>query len=591
MNMTDDTISSAQSELLQIVEEVKASKTLLLENPESKEFCEQYFWSLQKEGKFRIEHQDLQRAVACLREMVQNRNRENDEQVLALGWMIVQILKGFAADEYFRKQFVALIPGLIAMYIELKVPVPSQLHSAMLGMANKLAQEPAAWFVALIKAYGLDCFQSVDFEEHYKDGRKHTALVEMITVKTAKFMEKEKNEADMNWLLSYAERFIAKMPNNYLLIYHHGRLLLALGRGDEAKERLYAVLLKQKNQYWAWAAYGETLRNSDKQSCLACLCKSLSFPVEEHMLLIVREALVRLLVELEMYVEAKTEVEQILRFHKDTMDKVSPDIKDMVRTEWFATAASKNSNLNFYLGYLKNADKILYSDKAGVNGIVTAFYDEDKGVFIQFELDKVALYKFQKTSLPKSDFYLGKFVKVAVDAVTINGQQRYTALRVESTEETPAETFFRRYSGELKIPQKNETQSFGFVEDVFIPGDLFKKTPGLKKVTGTCIKEFNKKRNTYGWRALIIQERQHVEEPKAPEVTPPAAVGGCQTPVEQNVQPVPALQEPAAEPVVQPVTPDITVPPIEENAPGAEPVTLPDAIPGQVQQENSPAAE
>lgn len=586
--MTDDTISSAQSELLQIVEEVKNNKSLLLENPESTEFCQQYFWSLQKEGKFRIEHQDLQRAVFCLREMVQNRNRENEEQILALGWMIVQILKGFATDEYLRKQFVAFIPELVATYIELKVPVPSQLHSSMLSMANKLAQEPVAWFVSLIKAYGLDCFQPVDFDEHYKDGRKHSPLVEMITVKMAKFMESAGDEADLNWLITYTERFINKMPNNYLLIYHHGRLLLALGRDDEAKARLYAVLLKQKNQYWAWGAYGGTLKNQDKQSYLACLCKSLSFPVDEHLLLIVREALVRLLVELEMYVEAKTEVEQILRLHKDAPEKISADIKEMVNAGWFAGTASNDSNLNFYLGHLKAADKLLYSDKTDVNGIVTAFYDEDKGVFIQFELDKVALYKFQKTSLPKSDFYLGKLVKVAVDAVTINGQQRYTALRVEPTEETPSETFFRHYSGDLKIPQKNETQSFGFVEDVFVPGDLFKKTPGLKKVCGVCIKEFNKKRNSYGWRALSVQERIVTEEPKAPEVSvqcseesPKASEGQCN-------QPAPV---PAAEVETQSVVQEVAAPPDCSENPCQEPDAAPGVPTGEAPQESCSPVE
>ncbi len=581
--MTDDTISSAQSELLQIIEEVKNNKSLLLENPDTAEFCQQYFWSLQKEGKFRIEHQDLQRAVFCLREMVQNRNHENEEQVLALGWMIVQTLKGFATDEYLRKQFVAFIPELVATYIDLKVPVPSQLHSAMLSMANKLAQEPVAWFVNLIKAYGLDCFQPVDFDEHYKDGRKHSPLVEMITVKTAKFMEKDKNEADLNWLLSYTERFIARMPNNYLLIYHHGRLLLALGRGEEAKSRLYAVLLKQKNQYWAWAAYGETLRNIDRQSCLACVCKSLSFPVDEHLLLIIREALVRLLIELEMLIEAKTEVEQILRFHKDTPDKISADIKAMVNADWFISTASNESNLNFYLSYLKAADKQLYSDKADVNGIVTAFYDEDKGVFIQFELDKVALYKFQKTSLPKSDFYLGKLVKVAVDGVTINGQPRYTALRVEPTEETPSETFFRQYSGDLKIPQKNETQSFGFVEDVFVPGDLFKKTSGLKKVTGLCIKEFNKKRNSYGWRALTIQERIVSEEPKTPE---------ADAPVVENAQPIPDMQssQPAQESIEPAETPTVVNPPVPEEISSPNPAEAPDTNVPEPPQEGSPAS-
>ncbi len=580
--MTDDTISSAQSELLQIIEEVKNNKSLLLENPESAEFCEQYFWSLQKEGKFRIEHQDLQRAVFCLREMVQNQAHENNEQVLSLGWMIVQILKGFATDEYLRKQFVALIPELVATYIDLKVPVPSQLHSAMLNMANKLAQEPVAWFVALIKAYGLDCFQPVDFDEHYKDGRKHSPLVEMITVKTAKFMEKDKNEADLNWLLSYTERFITKMPNNYLLIYHHGRLLLALGRGEEAKARLYAVLLKQKNQYWAWAAYGETLKHLDKQSCLACFCKSLSFPVEEHLLLIIREALVRLLLELEMYVEAKTEVEQILRFHKNALEKVSADIKEMVNADWFIGTASNENNLNFYLSHLKVADKQLYSDKADVNGIVTAFYDEDKGVFIQFELDKVALYKFQKTSLPKSDFYLGKLVKVAVDGVTINGQQRYTALRVEPTEETPSETFFRQYSGDLKIPQKNESQSFGFVEDVFVPGDLIKKTPGLKKVAGVCIKEFNKKRNSYGWRALTIQERIVAEEPKTTEVEAPVEKAITSSDIQS--------EQPVQESIEQVETPNAVIPPVPEENSCTNPAEVPDISVPEPPQESSPAS-
>jgi len=555
--MTDDTISSAQSELLQIVEEVKSNKSQLLESPESLECCERYFWSLQKEGKFRIEHQDLQRAVFCLREMVQNRNLENTEEVTALGWMIVQILKGFAMDEYLRKQFIALIPELITTYIALKVPTPSQLHSAMLSMANKLSPEPTEWFIALIKAYGLDCFQPIDFDEHYKDGRKHSPLVEMITVKTAKFLEKEKNETDLNWILSYAEKFIAKMPNNYLLIYHHGRLLLALGRGNEAKERLHAVLLKQKNQYWAWGAFGETMKDSDKLNCLACYCKSLSFPVDEHLLLIVREALVRLLLELEMHVEAKTEVEQILRLHKETMGKVSADIKEMPKAEWFKTTTANSSNLNFYLGHLKTADKLLYGDKEGVNGIVTAFYDEDKGVFIQFELDKVALYKFQKTSLPVSDFYLGKMVKVAVDAVTINGQRRYTALRVEETDGLPSETFYRNYAGDLKVPQKSEAQAFGFVDDVFVPGDLFRKTPGLKKVTGVCIKEFNKKRNTYGWRALSIQAQPQVAEPVVPEAVPqPETVPEQTAPEVVQVPEAPQAVQPPEETVISVIVPE-----------------------------------
>ena len=541
--MTEETLSTSQNELKSILEEVNTYKTQLTENPGSVEFSASYFWSLHKEGKFRIEHQDLQRAIICLREMLHIRNAASEEEILALGWMIFHILKSFAADEYLRKQFTAAIPELIHSYIDLKIPVPSQLHSSLLGMANKLAVEPSEWFLTLLKAYGLNSFQDGDFEEYHKEGKKHNSLAEMILVKTAKFIEKEQNEENLNWLLSHVEKFITRMPGNHLLAYYHGRLLMRLYRGKEAKECLHEVLLKQKNQFWAWAAYGETLKEADKTNYLACLCKALSFPVDEHMLLSVREEMATLLVELEMYPEAKTEIEQILQIRHEHNYKLCKEIEDLQSKQWFIETIAPKNNLNFYLKYLKQADKLLYENKEPVNGIVTAIYEENKGAFIQFDLDKVALYKFPKSTQQKNPFSIGSLVKVAVEAITINGQRRYTALRAEDSTEFPTDTFFRKFNGDLKVPQKTDSQPFGFVEDIFVPCELIKKVPGITKVMGIAIKEFNKKRNQYGWRALGIQAQPApVEEPAQQEIVPVAQPVAEAVPVSPEI--VPTIEEP-----------------------------------------------
>jgi hypothetical protein len=113
----------------------------------------------------------------------------------------------------------------------------------------------------------------------------------------------------------------------------------------------------------------------------------------------------------------------------------------------------------------------------------------------------------------------------------------------------------------------------------------------LKKVTGICIKEFNKKRNTYGWRALSIQERPNVPEPVKPEEKPQVQEEIKQSVAEQSPYPAEPAPEPGNPVVVPDISPVSAILPVNEIATSIENSEAPGTSVSEIQPEGNPAAE
>lgn len=77
---------------------------------------------------------------------------------------------------------------------------------------------------------------------------------------------------------------------------------------------------------------------------------------------------------------------------------------------------------------------------------------------------------------------------------------------IGETEESLPE-FAQHFSGTLKL---KGWAGFGFVDEVYIPGELVGggQLKNNDKVQGVALKEFNKKKDKYGWRAVSLSRKQ-----------------------------------------------------------------------------------
>lgn len=510
---TENKIDITQEELQKLqahVDELKGK----IESDAPAEIIEEYIKDLQRLVKVRAEYQDVSMAIPMLRELIRVNDR-SEATSTAIGWLIFAVFKVIAGDEFLKKQYAQSIPEFLKSYLMLKAPAPSPLHSAMLYMANKLCADSCPWFLEFLKEVGFESLQDVDFTEYFKEGKKFNPLAEQLFIKAAKIVEKEKSKEYAEWLLESIAIIKKRMPNELWLLYHHGKLLVSLERFPEAKVCLKEVLVKQKAQYWAWAAFASVIKYSNPETHIACLCKSLSFPVDEHLLLGIREELVNSLVELGRYPEAKAEMELIQKLKHQLGHPASEIVEKYMAEPWYPVTEAPANNLSMYLKVLPLADAVLIEDTICYIGVVTAYFEEDKGVFIQFGSEMVTLFKPQKNTRESVLPAIGTKVKVFVEESTSSGQKRYSATRIEETREMPDASFCKQFIGDLKVPSKADANAFGFVEDIFISAELVKKACGKKKVTGLCVHEYNKKRNQFGWKALTLAPAtdEKVEEP------------------------------------------------------------------------------
>ncbi len=484
------------------------SKTLfeiksLQDSPADGQLIPKLFSALNIAANYSIDHLDIPSAIVYIRDMGKyTANNESFQTIL--GWNIFYSLKAIAADDYAKRHYSKAVPELIYHYNAINFPCPSQLHSAILSILTRISTEDSDWFLPFVRQYGFESMQESDFNAFAKDGKKITPLAETLFLKLAKTVERSRNTDDSKWLFESCEKQYTRFAENQWIIYYRGKLLFKLGHIEAAKCYAKEIIIRNKHQFWAWAIFAATYKDINNELYITCLCKALSFPTESALFLMVREEMAFILKEMNYLREAKTEFEIIIASRRSLEMPIPEEIAAVTAESWYAEMEFDASNLSFYLKRLPDANKLTKENTDPVQGIVTAFYEGTKGVFIQFGLDKVALYRYAKTPI-EVQYCIGDTMKVWVQGLIINGQQRYEASRVECDDCFPAEDFAKNITGELKIPQKGDGIAFGFIRDAYVPPDLIKNFKSGMMINATIVKEFNKKREQYGWRAIAVK--------------------------------------------------------------------------------------
>ena len=248
----------------------------------------------------------------------------------------------------------------LADYIKLKNERPSQLHSLFLRFADKITDREEFNLISFLKLWNLNNLREEDFEQFTKEGKTYPSIAEKIIQHGAKLILDKKLNQDVEYFLPFLDTGIKRCQDNIWLTYYKAKLLHLINRNEEAIEFLIPVVKEKISDYWTWSLLAELVIVSDKEKAVSCYCKSLLCKGEDKFIANVRTKFAELLIQRELWSEAKFEIISAIRAKETEGAKVSDRLRDYQQKEWFKNAAEKRSNNDFYSSHKQLAEEFIF---------------------------------------------------------------------------------------------------------------------------------------------------------------------------------------------------------------------------------------
>lgn len=279
--------------------------------------------------------------------------------------------------------------------------------------------------------------------------------------------------------------------------YFKAKLLLALGNDQNVLSAFLPFAKQKRNDFWVWELMAGIFHD-DKEIRFACYCKALSLKTPEDFLVKIRQTFAEMLIERNLFSEAKTEIQKIIEIREKHQWKIPNQISSWMSQDWYNSTTANLHNQELYSIYQKRAEEILFQD-IPEEIIAIEFVNENKGMatFIKNKL-KNGFFKFSDhIDKPKiGDVLIVRFKGEGQDGF-------YKILTAKKADVSNTTEALKEFNGPLKI---FDPQNFGIVNDVFIEPKLVLENAfkGGDEVKGKAILSFNKKRNEWGWKAIIL---------------------------------------------------------------------------------------
>jgi hypothetical protein len=287
-----------------------------------------------------------------------------------------------------------------------------------------------------------------------------------------------------------------KYPHFQYPAYYIAKLLLALGNKENMLESLLPFAKKKRNDFWVWETLSEAFID-DKEKVFACYCKALSCKSPEEMLVNLRQKMAGLLLNKQLYNEAKCEIELLTKARIEKTYKIPNEVIQWQSQEWYKSAECPPSNMHIYKEYLPIAESILFTDTPEET-VLVEFVNTDKKIlnFIASET-KFGFFKYERFL---REIKIGDTLKVRFQGGSKGGlHQIYTA--VKQSDDQIKKNFMKDVSGKVKIPAG---KNFGFLEDVFIhPSIITKyKLENGTEFAGIGLKSYNQDKKQWNWKLI-----------------------------------------------------------------------------------------
>ena len=521
-------------------------------------------------------HQD---AVNLYREVWLSGSIDRDIQT-GLGWELYKLCKELMARDNVN---LGTVKRDINDYLKLDVEKPSLLHTCFLQLASKLSGNGLN-MLAFSRLWNLDYLRSEDFERYQgDDGKEYPSLAEKVIQQASKEATKSDNAQNMNYILPHINTAIDRFPDNIWLKLNKAKVLLALGRNDDALAFGLAVAKSKVNDYWPWELLGDICAANDPDAALGCYCKALLSSNDDKFTGKVRLKLAERMVEAGEYTAARLEVGRVISYREREGQRI-PDIAARLASQpWYAETVATSSNIDYYISRAPVAEALLFSQLPWVSACVGNKFTipgkegkpkrklyvktsavpmevsipESKGDFHGFatgdaimlkgELDsngrlKVYVIEARDEGTPwdifpekigvidhvnkqkklihfivdrkidgviplselTTSFKEGEAVALKLAKYITNQVERYRVLQALPSTSTPDSSIRKEFHEEVR-----EEREMGFTNnDIFVPPFLMnlEHIRDGDLISGVAIINYNKKRSSWGWKAISIKK-------------------------------------------------------------------------------------
>jgi len=398
----------------------------------------------------------------------------------------------------------------------------NKLHRLFDAIKNLPLKRKSKWYSVLFSTFQKGMKESsryIEFadwwdfdnflEENYQkekmaNGKDIMAIVEQAYISYSKHLlpihtplgdnvfDKEKVQA----FLPKLDIIVENYPDLTYVPYFKAKLLLALGDSEHMLSALLPFAKKKKNDFWVWDIFSEAFK-SEPEKVFACYCKALSCKSPEEMLVNLRQRMAAALIQKGFFNEAKTEIEILVKSKIANGFRIPNEVVSWQHEDWYRSATSKSSNLEFYKGYAGVAEGLLFSDVPEEN-VIVEFVNSDRKIlnFIASEI-KFGFFKYDRFL---KNVKVGDILKVRFQSVSNEGLCQVYTINPIINDEFKVQ-FMKDVEGEVRI---QDGKSFGFINNIFIHPSIITKhnlTNG-SKFKGVAMKSYNKEKKQWGWKVI-----------------------------------------------------------------------------------------
>jgi len=292
----------------------------------------------------------------------------SDAVQASLGWELYRLAKQVVGQD---PPNFGMAHQCLHDYFRLRLERPSNLHTCILRVADKMAKANNMQMGDFVRAWGLENLTAEDFERFIgNDGKSYPALAERVVQRASKDASDRNAVADLNYIEPYLNDFIERFPDNLWLKYYKAKVLIALERSDEAVPFGLEVVKNKSNEFWSWGLLGDIHQDISTDLRLACYSKALLCSTDINFVGNVKLKLAEILIDRAVYGKAKREIDEVINFRRKNDQKIPPVAAMMMGKEWYAAMTASSSNRNFYLEHAKAAEELLYSGLSWINAVL-----------------------------------------------------------------------------------------------------------------------------------------------------------------------------------------------------------------------------
>jgi hypothetical protein len=283
----------------------------------------------------------------------------------AYGWCLYKYLKTLISNQAAGRE---VWKGLLEEYFKLQIEKPSQLNSLMLFQTLSHFKDDNEFMIKWAGEFDWVKFRTEDFSPFEKDGKVYPGLAERSILALAKSLFSSGNRMRIEGIQEPLDSALAKFPANIWLYYYKAKMLVALGRNEDAKAFVIPVVREKKSDFWSWALLGDILSEDDVETAISCYCNAVSCNSEEKFLINTRWSFGKLLHVAGLDQEAKYELELSIKTRTEQGYNIPSDKTRLLEEDWFLKAEAKVENKSFYREHAGKAVDYVFGSLPRFNG-------------------------------------------------------------------------------------------------------------------------------------------------------------------------------------------------------------------------------